>query len=142
MPAYTVAPPGDLYVVTNVQAHPFFVRKGDNIYCTIPITITEAVLGAKIEVPTLWGKATLRIPPGTQSGQIFRLREQGAPSLRGDVRGDQYVEVRVVIPRLIDQRSRELMREFERLNPENPRTELMLVAGLLADAPSEAEASH
>jgi len=135
-------PPGDLYVVTNVQAHPFFVRKGDNIYCTIPITITEAVLGAKIEVPTLWGKATLRIPPGTQSGQIFRLREQGAPSLRGDVRGDQYVEVRVVIPRLIDQRSRELMREFERLNPENPRTELMLVAGLLADAPSEAEASH
>lgn len=135
-------PPGDLYVVTNVQAHPFFVRKGDNIYCTIPITITEAVLGAKIEVPTLWGKATLRIPPGTQSGQIFRLREQGAPSLRGDVRGDQYVEVRVVIPRLIDQRSRELMREFERLNPGNPRAELMQVAGLLVDASSEAEASH
>ncbi len=125
-------PPGDLYIVTNVQPHPFFVRKGDNIYCTVPITIVEAVLGAKIEVPTLWGKALLRIPPGTQSGQVFRMREQGAPSLRGDVRGDQYVEVKVLIPRLIDQRSRELMREFERLNPENPRAELMRMAGLLA----------
>jgi len=132
-------PPGDLYVVTNVQAHPFFVRKGDNIYCTVPITISEAVLGAKIEVPTLWGKATLRIPPGTQSGQIFRLREQGAPSLRGDMRGDQYVEVRVLIPRLIDQRSRELMREFERLNPENPRTEFMSLAGLLAEESPQTE---
>jgi molecular chaperone DnaJ len=135
-------PPGDLYIVPNVQAHPFFVRKGDNIYCTVPITITEAILGAKIEVPTLWGRATLRIPPGTQSGQIFRLREQGAPSLRGDVRGDQYVEVKVVIPRLIDQRSRELMREFERLNPENPRAELMHLAGLLAEEPHQAEAPH
>jgi len=135
-------PPGDLYIVTNVQAHPFFVRKGDNIYCTVPITISEAILGAKIEVPTLWGKATLRIPPGTQSGQIFRLREQGAPSLRGDLRGDQYVEVRVLIPRLIDQRSRELIREFERLNPENPRIEFMGLAGLLAEEPHQTEASH
>ncbi|MBO0799296.1 MAG: molecular chaperone DnaJ, partial [Blastocatellia bacterium] len=73
-------PAGDLYIVTNVSPHKIFTRKGDNIYCTIPITLPEAALGAKIEVPTVSGKAQLRIPPGTQSGQLFRLREKGAPS--------------------------------------------------------------
>ncbi len=119
-------PAGDLYIVTNVAAHPTFTRKGDNIYCTIPITIPEAALGAKIEVPTVSGKAQLRIPPGTQTGQLFRLREKGAPSLRGNTRGDQYVEVKITLPRIIDEDSKNLLREFARRNPENPRLEMGL----------------
>jgi len=113
--------PGDLYIITNVAPHRVFTRKGDNIHCIIPITLPEAALGAKIEVPTVSGKAQLRLPPGTQSGQIFRLREKGAPSLRGSTRGDQYVEVRIVLPRIIDEDSKSLLREFAKRNPENPR---------------------
>jgi molecular chaperone DnaJ len=119
-------PPGDLFIITNVAPHKIFTRKGDNIYCTIPVTLPEAALGAKIEVPTVSGKAQLRIPPGTQSGQVFRLREKGAPSLRGSTRGDQYVEVRVVLPKIIDEDSKELLRQFARRNPDNPRRELGL----------------
>lgn len=118
--------PGDLIIVPNVAPHPIFTRKGDNIYCTIPITLPEAALGAKIEVPTVSGKAQLRIPPGTQTGQLFRLREKGAPSLRGNTRGDQYVEVKITLPRLIDEDSKNLLRDFARRNPENPRVELGL----------------
>ena len=114
-------PAGDLYIVTTVSGHPFFERIGDNIYCKIPITLTEAALGAKIEVPTLEGRAVLKIPPGTQNGQKFRLREKGAPSLRAPINGDQFVEVRVLTPKLADERSKELLRELARLNPENPR---------------------
>ena len=120
------APPGDLFIITNVSPHPVFTRKGDNIYCTIPITLPEAALGAKIEVPTVSGKAQLRIPPGTQSGQRFRLREKGAPSLRGNTRGDQYVEVKIVLPQIIDEDSKELLRQFARRNPENPRVAMGL----------------
>src|SRR5207248_3874708 len=84
--------PGDLFVVTNVAPHPFFRRVGDNIHCTVPITIAEAALGAKIEVPTIEGSAMVRVPPGTQNGQTFRLREKGTPSLlNAHARGDQYV---------------------------------------------------
>lgn len=119
-------PPGDLFIITNVSPHPIFTRKGDNIECTIPITLTEAALGARIEVPTVSGKAQLKIPPGTQSGQKFRLREKGAPSLRGNVRGDQYVEVKIVLPKLIDEDSKELLRQFARRNPENPRVAMGL----------------
>lgn len=119
-------PPGDLYIITNVAPHPVFTRKGDNIYCTIPITLPEAALGAKIEVPTVTGKAQLRIPPGTQSGQLFRLRERGAPSLRGETRGDQYVEVKITLPKIIDEDSKELLRQFAKRNPENPRAAMGL----------------
>jgi DnaJ-class molecular chaperone len=114
-------PPGDLYIATNVGTHPLFTRKGDNIYCTVPITVPEAALGAKIEVPTIDGKTMMRIPPGTQSGQRFRLRERGAPSLRGDVRGDQYVEVRIVLPDVISEETKRVLHEYARLNPQNPR---------------------
>jgi molecular chaperone DnaJ len=120
------ASPGDLYIITNVAPHRIFTRKGDNIYCVVPITLPEAALGAKIEVPTVSGKAQLRIPPGTQSGQVFRLREKGAPSRRGDTRGDQYVEVKVVLPQIIDEDSKNLLREFAKRNPENPRVEMGL----------------
>jgi molecular chaperone DnaJ len=115
------APPGDLFIITTVAGHPFFERMGDNIHCKVPITVTEAALGAKIEVPTVDGRAVLKIPPGTQSGQKFRLREKGAPSLRAATRGDQFVEVRVVVPQIVDERSKELLRELARLNPADPR---------------------
>ena len=117
---------GDLFIITNVAPHPIFTRKGDNIECVIPITLTEAALGAKIEVPTVSGKAQLRLPPGTQSGQRFRLREKGAPSLRSNHRGDQYVEVKITLPKIIDEDSKELLRQFAKRNPENPRAAMGL----------------
>ncbi len=116
---------GDLYVVVNAAAHPFFKRIGDNVHCTVSLTITEAALGAKVEVPTIDGRAVVRIPPGTQTGQKFRLRERGAPSLLNPgMRGDQYVEVKVVTPRVADERSKEILRELGKLNPANPRDEI------------------
>jgi molecular chaperone DnaJ len=107
-----------------VRPHEFFGREGSDIICTVPITVTEAALGAKIEVPSIDGKTLLRIPPGTQSGQKFRLRGKGAPSLRGDTPGNQIVEVRVIVPRIADERSKDILRELARLNPENPRANL------------------
>jgi molecular chaperone DnaJ len=118
------APPGDLYIITTVSPHSFFERIGDNIHCKVPITLTEAALGAKIEIPTVEGKAVLKIPPGTQNGQKFRLREKGAPSLRATTRGDQFVEVKIVVPKVADERSKEILRELARLNPANPRNEI------------------
>jgi len=120
-------PPGDLFIVTEVEPTPPFERKGDNIYVKLPVTITEAALGAKVEVPTIDGPSTIKIPPGTQSGQRLRLRGKGAPSLRessGRLRGDQFVEVQVVVPRVADERSKEILRELGRLNPEDPRKDM------------------
>jgi molecular chaperone DnaJ len=113
--------PGDLFITTHVAPHAWFQRHGDDLHATIPVAIHEAALGAKIDVPTLDGAATLRIPPGTQAGQRFRLRAHGAPSPQTGARGDLVVEVRLVLPRLADERSKELMREFGRLNSENVR---------------------
>ena len=121
------APAGDLHIITNVGTHRYFTRKGDNIYATVPITVPEAALGAKIEVPTVEGKAQLRIPPGTQSGQKFRLRDRGAPSLRNPgARGDQFVEVQVTLPKVISEETKELLRQYSKMNSENPRTEMGL----------------
>lgn len=121
------AEPGDLYIITNISNHKYFTRKGDNIYITVPITIPEAVLGTKIEVPTIEGKAQLKIPPGTQSGQKFRLRGRGVPSLRNpNLRGDQFVEVQIKLPKVISEETKELLRQFEKINPENPRKEMGL----------------
>jgi molecular chaperone DnaJ len=117
-------PPGDLFLIITVRSHEFFRREGNDIVCTVPITVTEAALGTKIEVPSIEGKTLLRIPPGTQSGQKFRLRGKGSPSLKGDLPGNQIVEVRVVIPKVADERSKEILRELARLNPEDPRASL------------------
>lgn len=115
-------PRGDLYMITEVDRHPLFDRKGDNIYVKIPVTVTEAALGAKVEVPTIDGPSTIRIPPGTQGGQTLRLRGKGAPSLRETgLRGDEFIEVQVAVPRVADERSKEILRELARLNPEDPR---------------------
>jgi molecular chaperone DnaJ len=116
------APPGDLFIITNVGRHKYFTRKGDNIYVTVPLTVPEAALGAKIEVPTVEGRAQLRIPPGTQSGQKFRLRERGVPSLRNpQARGDQFIEVQVMLPKVISEETKDLLRRFAQVNTENPR---------------------
>ncbi len=107
-----------------VQPHPIFSRDGDNISIRIPISVTEAGLGAKIEVPTIDGKALLKIPQGTQNGQKFRMREKGVFNARKDTRGDQIVEVSLQAPKVHDERTKELLRELSQLQTEDPRAEL------------------
>jgi molecular chaperone DnaJ len=116
--------PGDLYITTRVQNHSYFERRGDNLYCEVPITMTEAVLGAKIAVPTAFGEASMIVPAGTQSGQTFRLRGKGIPHMKGVGRGDQFVTVKMVTPQNVDTRTSELFREIARLHPVNPRKDL------------------
>jgi molecular chaperone DnaJ len=115
--------PGDLFISIEAAPHPRFRREGSSIHVKVPITVPEATLGAKIEVPTLWGKTTIRIPPGTKSGQKFRIREQGAPQPGKKVRGDEFVEVTIVPPPFEDERVRDLMKELERLSGPSPRSD-------------------
>jgi molecular chaperone DnaJ len=118
-------PPGDLYVIIRTGDHPVFRREGDDIHITVPVSATEAALGSKIEVPTIDGRALLKIPPGTQSGQKLRLREKGVPSAtREGKRGDEIVDVKVTVPMPRDEKTKELLRELAKLNPEDPRAEL------------------
>ncbi|OGD27155.1 MAG: molecular chaperone DnaJ [Candidatus Aminicenantes bacterium RBG_19FT_COMBO_65_30] len=114
-------PPGDLYIVIEVAPHAFFRREGANISIRVPISVPEATLGAKIEVPTLWGKTTIRIPPGTRSGQKFRIKEQGATVAGRKGRGDEYAEVYIVPPPFDNERIREMMKELEKISGPNPR---------------------
>ena len=97
-------PPGDLYITTTVAPHPVFRREGDEVHMVLPIAVHEAALGARVHVDAPDGPARLRIPPGTQSGQRFRLRERGAPSKRDGRRGDLVVEVRLMLPKVLDER--------------------------------------
>jgi molecular chaperone DnaJ len=118
-------PAGDLYVIIRAGEHPVFHREGDDIRITVPVTATEAALGSKIEVPTIDGRTLLKIPPGTQSGQKLRLREKGVPSATKEgARGDEIVEVKLTVPTPRDERTKELLRELAKLNPEDPRAEL------------------
>jgi molecular chaperone DnaJ len=114
-------PTGDLFITIDVESHPFFKREGSNIYISVPITVPEATLGGKIEVPTLYGKTAIKIPPGTRSGQKFRIRGKGAPKPGKKILGDQFVEVTIVPPPFKDQRIRELMEELQKAAPQNPR---------------------
>jgi molecular chaperone DnaJ len=118
------APAGDLYITVRVEPHPFFRRNGDDIEISVPVRVDEAGLGAKIEVPTIDGRALLKIPQGTQNGQKFRLREKGVFNSRKNTRGDQIVEVEVKTPETHDERTRELLRELAKLHPEDPRQEM------------------
>jgi len=114
-------PAGDLFVTVHVAPHPVYRREGDDLHMVVPIAVHEAALGARVEIPTPEGDARLRVPPGTQSGQRFRLRERGVVSTRDGRRGDLVVEVRLMLPKLLDERSKELLREFGRINGENVR---------------------
>lgn len=118
------APAGDLYITVRVEDHPFFHRDGDNIEIKIPVTVSEAALGAKIEVPTIDGRSMLKIPQGTQNGQKFRLREKGVQQSRGTARGDQIIEVVLQAPKANDERTREILRELAALHPDDPRAEI------------------
>ena len=125
------APPGDLYIVFDVQSHPYFERRGDDIYTRVPITVSEAALGAKIEVPTIDGHAVLRVPPGSSSGRMLRLREKGvALARKPGSRGDLYVELQVVVPDAVDEKVRNLLKELSKLAPEDPRRDLFAKAGV------------
>jgi molecular chaperone DnaJ len=116
---------GDLYVIIRIDPHPVFRREGDDIYLTVPVSPSEAALGSKIEVPTIDGRALLKIPPGTQPGQKLRLRDKGVPSATRDgERGDEIVEITLSVPMPRDERTKELLRELAKLNPEDPRAEL------------------
>jgi len=118
-------PAGDLFLIVRTGPNPVFTRAGDDIQITVPITVAEAALGAKVEVPTIDGRAQLKIPPGTQSGQKLRMRERGVESAsHPGQRGDEIVTVEVAVPHLNDERSREIMRELAKLNPDDPRKAL------------------
>jgi len=121
---------GDLYLRVVARAHPFFERRGDDLYTKVPVTVSEATLGAKIEVPTIDGRSLVKIPPGTNSGSTLRLRDKGVPSARNGARGDQYVEVQVIVPKRTDERVRNLMKELDRIEPEDPRKDLFSKAGV------------
>jgi molecular chaperone DnaJ len=124
------APAGDLYLRVEVRPHPFFERRGDDLYTKVPVTVSEATLGKKIEVPTIDGRALVRIPPGTNCGSTLRLREKGVPSARSGTRGDQYVEIQVIVPKPTDERVRKLMKDLEAVEPADPRKDLFSKAGV------------
>jgi molecular chaperone DnaJ len=115
---------GDLYITVRVDDHPFFKRDGDNIVIQIPLTVSEAGLGAKIEVPTIDGRALLKIPQGTQSGQKFRLREKGVFNGRKNTRGDEIVEVFLKAPDVHDEKTRELLRELAQIQTDDVRSDI------------------
>jgi molecular chaperone DnaJ len=119
---------GDLYVTVHVERHHLFRREGDDLHLQVPIAVHEAVLGARIDVPTLDGTVKLRVPPGTQGGQRFRLRGHGIRTASGG-HGDLVAEVRLVLPPVADERSKELMREFGRLNGGDVRQQLWNAIG-------------
>lgn len=116
------ADPGDLYITVRVADDARFRREGLDLHTIVPIAIHEAALGARIEIDTPDGPVRVRVPPGMQSGQRVRLRERGVPSVRGDARGDLIIEVRLMLPAVLDERSKELLREFGAINGGTVRT--------------------
>jgi curved DNA-binding protein len=123
-PGIAGGPPGDLYIITRLQPHRYFTRKDDDIYVDVPITITEAALGAQVTIPTVDGPTRLTIPEATQGGQRLRLRGKGAPHLKGSGRGDMYAVIKIAVPKKISDSSKKLLRDFDGQNPFNPRAEL------------------
>jgi molecular chaperone DnaJ len=118
LPGESGAPPGDLYVIMNLLPHTFFQRDGQDVVCEVPISFVQAALGAEFEVPTLYGPEKLRIPPGTQTATVFRLREKGFPHLRGYHKGDQHVFVRVQVPSKLNAKQKSMLEEFAKLSGE------------------------
>ena len=113
-------PPGDLYVVVNLKQHPMFQREGADLHCEMPISFATAALGGEIDIPTLDGHAKIKIPPETQTGQVFRLRNKGIRPVRGSVQGDLYCHVSIETPVRLTARQKELLRELEAINQQDP----------------------
>jgi molecular chaperone DnaJ len=126
-------PPGDLYVVLHVKEHPFFEREANDLHCVIPVSYTQAALGAEISVPTLEGEHTLKVPDGTQSGTTLRIRGKGVPILNGHGKGDLFVEVRVQTPSKLNKRQRELLQELEGLTHVENRPQRRTLLGKVKD---------
>ncbi len=116
---------GDLFIITSIRPDRFYERKENNLYCEVPVTVSEAALGSKIEVPTMDGTATMTIPPGTQGGQLFRLKGKGMPLLKGGGSGDLYVKVIISIPRNIPDDDKGLFRKISELYTDNPREKIL-----------------
>ena len=126
-------PPGDLYVVLHVKEHPFFEREGNDLHCVIPVSFSQAALGAEISVPTLEGEHVLKVPDGTQSGTTLRIRGKGVPVLNGHGKGDLFVEVRVQTPGKLNKRQRELLQELEGLTKVENRPQRRTLLGKVKD---------
>lgn len=118
---YRGGPPGDLFIITRVSRHPLFKREDSDVYLELPLTFTEAALGAEVEIPTLDGSARLKIPPGTQNGQTFRLPGKGIPRPGGNGKGSMYVTAKLVVPTRLDRREREILSKFAEEHKEDPR---------------------
>ena len=118
-PGLRGGPPGDLYVNIRVQPHPIFIRDGYDIMCEIPITFTQAALGAELEIPTLEGTMKYSIPEGTQTGTVFRLRNKGIKHLRSNAKGDQFIKVNVEVPKKLTAKQKELLRQFADISGED-----------------------
>ena len=115
-PGVKGGPAGDLYIEIRVKQHPLFQRQGNNVICDIPVTFVQAALGAELEVPTIDGKVKYTMPEGTQTGSVFRLKGKGIPFLRGNGRGDHYVKVTVEVPKKLNEKQKEILREFAELS--------------------------
>jgi molecular chaperone DnaJ len=126
-------PPGDLYVVLHVKEHPFFEREGNDLHCVIPISFSQAALGAEISVPTFEGEQILKVPEGTQSGTTLRVRGKGVPVLNGHGKGDLFVEVRIQTPGKLNRRQRELLHELEGLGRVENRPQRRTLLGKVKD---------
>jgi molecular chaperone DnaJ len=124
---------GDLYVVLRVKEHPFFDRRGNDLYCVIPVSFPQAALGTEIQVPTLEGEHTLKVPEGTQSGTTLKLRGKGVPVLNGHGKGDLFVEVRVQTPAKLSKRQRELLQEMQGLTPVENKPQRTSLLGKVRD---------
>lgn len=119
-------PSGDLYLVVNISPHNFFTRKGNDLYCEIPITVKEAYHGAKIDVPTFGGRVMVKVPPKTQGGKTLRLRGRGMPVLKGGGYGDLYVKIKIVLPEKLTNKQKKDFDEFLKNYDENPRTNIIV----------------
>ncbi len=115
-------PSGDLYLVVNISKHPFFTRKGDDLYCEVPVNIKEALYGAKIDIPTFEGKVLAKLPPKTQSGKTLRLKGKGMPRLKGAGKGDLYAKVKIMLPEKLTQEQKKYLDSFARTYNENLRS--------------------
>jgi molecular chaperone DnaJ len=126
-------PGGDLYVVLHVKEHPFFDRQGNDLYCVVPVSFPQAGLGTEIQVPTLEGEHTLKVPEGTQSGAMLKLRGKGVPVLNGHGKGDLLVEVRVQTPTKLTKRQRELLQELQGITPVENKPQRTSLFGKMKD---------
>jgi DnaJ-class molecular chaperone len=125
MPGFEGGPPGDAYVEVQIQPHPFFERKDGNIHLELPITLAEAVLGGKIEVPTIDGPVTMTVPKGANTGTTLRLKGRGIVDPRSGQRGDQYVRLKVVLPKTTDPEIEDFVRRWSAEHPYDPRAEMV-----------------